>query len=73
MMTRTEHVTWCKERALEYIEQGQPHYAYSSMVSDMGKHDETLDAIRSALAEGAAIAKGGDPEAMRLWIEGFSE
>jgi len=40
-MTRTEHVEWCKERAREYLEQGDVTNAIASMLSDLGKHNET--------------------------------
>ena len=39
-MTRSEHMNWCKERALEDL----PHdlkNAFNSMISDKSKHSET--------------------------------
>ena len=38
MRTRDEHLTWCKQRALEYE---SPADAWGSFVSDMGKHEGT--------------------------------
>lgn len=38
-MTRAEHVAWAKERALEYVEAGQLTDAWTSLVSDLGKHE----------------------------------
>lgn len=40
-MTREEHLAWCKKRALEYCDKGQPMEAITSMLSDLSKHPET--------------------------------
>ena len=40
-MTRTEHIQWCKDRAMEYVNEGNLQDAYTSMASDLGKHPET--------------------------------
>lgn len=43
-MNRAEHLNWCKQRALEYLNPGQFFSiddAMASMASDLGKHDET--------------------------------
>ena len=40
-MTRDEHLAWVRERALEYLEAGDPHSAIASLISDLGKHEET--------------------------------
>ena len=73
MTTRAEHVRWCKQRALEYIDLGQPDRAYASMVSDMGKHKETEEAIRLNLVAGAAALKYDGIDGVRRWVEGFGE
>ena len=73
MRTREEHMDWCKRRALEYADAGDPAEAYSSMVSDIGKHPET--AGHSAIQLGAMLLFGGQlntPKAMRDFIEGFN-
>lgn len=41
MSTRAEHLAWCKQRALEYVDAGDLQNAYASMASDLGKHPET--------------------------------
>lgn len=41
-MDRIEHVKWCKERALQYIDRGDYQGAFGSMASDLGKHKETV-------------------------------
>lgn len=40
-MTRSEHLQWCKNRALEYIQDGDIPQGITSMMSDMRKHSET--------------------------------
>lgn len=41
MKTRTEHLEWCKVRAMEYVEAGDYQQAITSIISDLGKHPET--------------------------------
>jgi hypothetical protein len=46
MVTRDEHLAWCKQRALEVLdeeEQPQIALAWESMVADLNLHDETKD------------------------------
>lgn len=40
-MNRDEHLEWCKVRAREYLERGDPENAVASMLSDLSKHKET--------------------------------
>lgn len=40
-MNRSEHMEWCKKRALEYVDAGNGREACMSMLSDLGKHPET--------------------------------
>ena len=40
-MNREEHLKWCKKRAGEYLDIGDPDQAIASMMSDLSKHDET--------------------------------
>ncbi len=40
-MNRSEHLQWCKNRAMEYLGNGDPKNAIASFMSDMGKHPET--------------------------------
>lgn len=37
-MTRAEHLTWCKQQALEYVDRGDVQGAFASMTSDLNKH-----------------------------------
>lgn len=71
-MTREEHLAWCKTRALEYLDRGDVTNAVTSMLSDLGKHDETKigpDGTLSML--GMNILLRRDHSLARQWIEGF--
>jgi hypothetical protein len=71
-MTREEHLAWCKERALEYVNAGDITNAVASMASDLGKHPETRD--HSGIMLGLMLQMSGnlrDPQEARRWIEGF--
>lgn len=70
MTTRAEHIRWCKKRALEYLP-GQPRGAINSMLSDLGKHEDTVGMQRLAFLLSMAIEM--TPEAVRKWVEGFTE
>lgn len=70
--TREEHMKWCKERALEYVDT-DPQGAYASMASDLQKHPETAGHVGIEL--GMMQMMGGmlsTPEQMRHFIEGFN-
>ena len=66
-MTRDEHLAWCKQRALEYLDRGELENAVASMASDLGKHPELQ---REPLLLGAMHA-AGDHDGVRRWITGF--
>lgn len=71
--TRSEHLAWCKKRALEYCDIGDTQQAFASMASDLVKHDETRGHI--AIELGMQMLMGGflsTPEKMRNFIEGFN-
>lgn len=72
-MTRQEHLQWCKDRALEYVDVGDTDQAWASMVSDLGKHEETED--HSAIHLGCGLFMNGmlnSESAMREFIVGFN-
>ena len=72
-MTRSEHLEWCKKRALKYINIGDVGQAWISMVSDLGKHPET--AGHTALSLGTMMLMAGHlsaPDKMRKFILGFN-
>ena len=72
-MGRTEHLQWCKERALEYVKAGDTQQAFASFSSDMSKHPDTAN--HPALQLGSALFFGGHLNStaeMEKWIEGFN-
>ena len=71
--SRSEHLAWCKERALEYVDAGDLENAYASMVSDLGKHLETeghagIQLGMMQLMAGQLATVSG----LRAFIEGFN-
>jgi hypothetical protein len=70
-MTRDEHLTWCKKRALEYLDRGDAVNAVASMGSDLSKHEGTNFFGDEIMALGMLYATNGDIEGLRRWIEGF--
>ncbi len=70
--TRAEHLAWCKERALEYVDLDDLPSAVASMVSDLGKHDETRGIALPVMALAFAAIESGDKAEVRRWIEGFN-
>lgn len=71
--SRAEHLAWCKQRAREYLDQGDVQSAYASMSSDLGKHEETVD--HAAIQLGMMLMMGGHLSTvaeMREFIEGFN-
>ncbi len=73
IISRADHLVWCKERALEYVDAGDQQQALASMSSDLGKHSETAGHISIGL--GIMLLLGGSletPEQMRKFINGFN-
>ncbi len=71
-MTRAEHMTWCKERALAYLPDNLTD-AFGSMVSDLGKHEGTKG--HAAIELGTMLLMNGKlntEREMREFIEGFA-
>jgi len=71
--TREDHLKWCKQRALQYLECGNITNAWASIASDLQKHSET--AGHSGLMLGTMQMMAGGlssvPE-MKKFIEGFN-
>lgn len=65
-MTRAEHLTWAKGRALELLDAGDPQQALTSMLSDLGKHEELRDPARSSGSASPCLR----PDDVRRWITG---
>jgi len=65
-MNRQEHLEWCKERALEYVDINDLQQALASMMSDLSKHPETAKM-------GLTVAgKLNTAHEMREFINGFN-
>jgi len=73
MISRQEHLQWCKKRALAYCDAGDVNQAYTSMASDLNKHPETKDHIAINLGlQLLMIGNLNSPASMRHFIEGFN-
>lgn len=73
MKTRAEHLAWCKERALAYVEKGDAMNGLTSMFSDLDKHPETAGHKGTQL--GLMLMMTGSlssPDEARRFIEGFN-
>lgn len=71
MMTRAEHLAWCKARAHQYLAIGDIMNAVQSMMSDLQKHDEIrIDA--ELLALGLSIMLSNNKNLALAYIEGFT-
>jgi Tfp pilus assembly protein PilF len=69
--TRAEHLAWCKERALEYLDAGDLANAVASMGSDLNKHPQT-GAGAALMSLGLMYVMNCDQAGVRRWIEGFN-
>lgn len=67
--TRAEHLAWCKQRALEYLPD-DPTGAFTSMASDLNKHEETRGHVGIEL--GMMMLMTNNVREMRDFIEGFN-
>jgi len=73
MMTREEHVAWCKKRALEYVAAGDFVTALINMARDLNKHEETRDHAGAKVGMGLMLTGGLRTKGeMTKFIEGFS-
>jgi len=73
MKDRTEHLQWCKNRAMEYVKMSDLSQAFASFSSDMSKHEET--AGHPALILGSQLMFSGNLSTaadMEKWINGFN-
>jgi hypothetical protein len=72
-MTRQEHLEWCKQRALEYVDMNDLQQALASMASDLSKHPETANHAGIELVMGLTMAgKLNTAHEMREFINGFN-
>jgi hypothetical protein len=69
--TREEHLAWCKQRALEYVDHGDVVSAIASMMSDLNKHPDTKpNHVMNMLA--LSYARDNDLDGARRFINGFN-
>ena len=69
--TRKEHLDWCKQRAMEYCNEGDLTNALASFMSDLGKHEETVG--HPAIMLGMSLSMSGNlstQSEMKKFIEG---
>lgn len=72
-ISRDEHVKWAKHRALEYVEAGLLEQAVTSMMSDLGKHPETISLGQFCAPQGLRAMMSGDAAKVRSFIEQFAD
>jgi hypothetical protein len=76
MQTREEHLQWCKDRAMAYVESGDLVQAVASMMSDLTKHPETNKSATGILSNlgllAATQAQNGDRHGVERYIKGFN-
>lgn len=73
MVNREEHLQWCKNRALEYLNTNDTKNAFASFQSDMSKHPETSHHL--GLEMGTMLLLGGhlsSTQQVEDWIKGFN-
>lgn len=63
-----EHFAYARERALVYVDRGDPANGLKSFASDLGKHDGTASLFDAVLYYAAAM--DGSPAAARQFIVG---
>jgi hypothetical protein len=71
-MTREEHLQWCKDRAMEYVEREDYSSAIASMGTDLNLHPQTRD--HAGIQLGVAllmIGKLNTYEEALEFIQGF--
>ncbi len=73
LVNRNEYLEGCKSRALAYVDAGDAHGGFTSMLSDLRQHPETAHHKKAELGVMFMIVPGwiDRPLAVRRWIEGF--
>ena len=69
---REQHVEWCKERALAYLDNADLDNAFNSMISDLNNHTYTKE--HPAIIIGFMLRMSGGlstVQEMRKFIVGF--
>jgi hypothetical protein len=71
MISRAEHLAWCKERALALVDAGEGAQAMASMISDLGKHPATQSNL-SVVGLLVMTTNASDLEEVRSFVNGFN-
>lgn len=74
-MTREEHLKWCKDRAMEYVNAGDLQQAFTSMCSDLEQHEENAKLHKQTNMIGFQLLLMGQLESkaqMTKWIQGYN-
>jgi Tfp pilus assembly protein PilF len=71
MRSREEHLQWCKQRALNYLDQGDIDNAVAAMTSDLSKHPEMEPLNWALISLGMIYVAQQDRDGARRWIEGW--
>lgn len=72
-MTRSEHLQWCKDRAIEYIHSGDIQQGITSMMSNLSKHPDTKNHIGIEIAMGLMMIRTlNNRTAAEKFINGFN-
>lgn len=70
-MDRAEHLQWCKDRALVYVDEGALEQAVLSLTSDLAKHPDTSSSFKG-LESIAIMSLQEGPDSVRGFINGFN-
>ena len=72
MMTREEHLKWCKERAIAEMDfYKDPKKGIISMMSDLGKHPETNSEALRALCGMYLLKSRVTRQEVITFLDGF--
>jgi len=71
-MNRAEHLQWCKDRAMKYVDNGDLTEAVASICSDINKHPDTQGHAGIQLAMPLMLGGNLTYEKTKSFIEGFN-
>ncbi len=67
-MTKDAHLAWCRQRALELLDAGDPIAAVTSLINDLNKHDETTPTV-PMIRRSVNVQIHGTAQETRAFIE----
>lgn len=72
-MTRSEHIAWCKKRAIQEMEYSKdPKQGIVSMMSDLRKHPDTDSDVMRSLCAHELASLPCNMQTARKFIDGFN-